>query len=190
MINIGQSNSKLFIQYGLTESFGIESAATILSLIIVCSRITRVLGNFCFNKVYFKIKDNIFLLLSIMEVIAFACICIGNLIVFSNVIKFVVMTIGFCIILGIRDQFKIYIQDVILKNSRQVEQQKIFSYMEFFRSVIATVFSFCVSIALTKVNLVYVIYGLLVLAIVTFVFNYHLYDTINNKNIDKKSNVL
>ena len=58
-VNIGQSNSKLFIQYQLGEYFDVAKTASYFSFIILMSRIARIVSNVLFDKLYRKLKDRI-----------------------------------------------------------------------------------------------------------------------------------
>lgn len=180
-INLGQSNSKLFIQYNLEANFGIELTAIYLGFIIVTSRISRILGNLMFRKIYSKFKDKANIILSIMAITAFACILLGNY--FSSVIliKFVLMTIGFDIILATRDSIEVYASNLVLKNTEAPEQQKVFSYLQLSRRLGETAISLFFSILLTKLDLAYVIVCLMVLAIISFCVNSKLYKMIKEK---------
>ena len=52
VIDLGQSNSKLFIQYELSSFLEIDKVAIILTFIIAISRIVRVVTDFLFTSVY------------------------------------------------------------------------------------------------------------------------------------------
>lgn len=77
-ISLGQNNGKLFIQYNLQEHFEVGLTATFFSFIIVSSRIARIIGNIVFKKIYDKLKDKVNLILSVLTIIAFACVWIGS----------------------------------------------------------------------------------------------------------------
>lgn len=130
IMNIGQSQSQLFIQYNLQDHFNLELTATYLSIILVTSRVARILGNLVFKKVYVKYKDKVSLLLSTITMIAFVIILIGSCFNFAILIKFILMTIGFDLILAIRDPFEAYSTDLLLKNTKAEEQQKAISYLQ------------------------------------------------------------
>ena len=90
------------------------------------------------------------------------------------------MAIGFCIILGIRDVFGTYMQDLLLKKSKVSEQQTFLSYLGLSRKIGETVLSFIFSMILLKFELLYVIVILLILAIISFNMNYKLYKTVRS----------
>ena len=59
IIDLGQSNSKLFIQYKLNSFLSLENVSIILTIIISVSKIVRVLANYFFLTIYEKYKSKI-----------------------------------------------------------------------------------------------------------------------------------
>lgn len=174
-INIGQSNTTLFIQYNLQQYFDVGLTATYLSFIIVSSRIARILGNMLFGKLYIKFKDKVNLILSTATIIAFACVLIGSCLEFSMIVKFIWMTIGFDLILAVRDPFDTYITDLLLKNTGMEEQQKAISYLQLSRRIVATIINLLFSMLLLKIDLFYIIVCLMIFAILSLGINTKLY---------------
>lgn len=174
VISRGQSNSKLMIQYQLSNYFDIGNTAIYFSYILVLSKISRLLSNIIFYKIYSKVKEKIGYYLPILCGIAFSLIIIGFYLEQIS-IKFIIMTIGFCIILGIRDVFDTYMQDLLLKKSKVSEQQTFLSYLGLSRKIGETVLSLIFSMILLKFELLHVIIILLILAIISFNINYKLY---------------
>lgn len=179
-INVGQTNSQLFMQYNLKEHFDIGLTATYLGVIIATSRVARILGNLVFRKIYTKLKNKTNIILAIMAIIAFACIWIGSYLDFSILVKIIVMTIGFDIILAIRDPFELYINDLLLKNTKPEEHQKVVSYLQLSRRIVATILSLIFSMLLIKIDLVYIIICLMILAIIGLIVNSKLYKMLKN----------
>lgn len=181
IINVGQGNVTLFIQYNLQDCFDIGLTATYLSFIIVTSRIARVLGNLAFKKVYSKLKDKVSILFAIITILAFAIVILGSY--FHNLIllKFVLMTIGFDLILAIRDPFDAYANDLILKNTKKEQQQKAVSYLQLARRIVATVINLVVSMLLLRIDLFYIIICLMILAIAGLGTNIKLYKIVKEK---------
>lgn len=64
-----------------------------------------------------------------MQVLAFALVVCVHFIV-EPLLKFMIMASGFCIILMVRDPFRIFMQDLVLSNTKHSEQQAVFVYME------------------------------------------------------------
>lgn len=174
-INVGQANTTLFIQYNLQEYFEVGLTATYLSFIIVSSRLARVLGNLAFKKIYSKLKDKVSILFSVVTIIAFTSITLGSLIEASIILKFIIMTIGFDLILAIRDPLENYTNDLVLKNTTPEQQPKAISYMQLARRIVATAISFIFSLLLLKIDLFYIIICLMLLAIISLIVNIKLY---------------
>lgn len=179
VISRGQANAKLFIQYQLNEYFDIGKTAIFFSYILVFARISRVVSNIAFYKIYDKVKDRIGYYLPTLSGIAYTIIMIGSF-VSQLIIKFVLMSIGFCIILGIRDVFSTYIQDLLLKKSKPSEQQARISYLGFSRKIGEASISFIFSLMLLKVELIYVIAFLIILSLISFIINLKLYKMVRS----------
>lgn len=175
IINVGQSNVTLFIQYNLQKHFDVSLTATYLSFIIVTSRIARILGNLAFKKIYSKLKDKVSILLAGITIIAFISIVIGSCLEGTIFWKIVLMTIGFDLILAIRDSFEVYSNDLILKNTTEEQKQKAISYLQLARRIVETMISFVFSMLLLKIDLFYIIVCLMILAIISLIVNYKLY---------------
>lgn len=158
-VNIGQSNSKLFIQYQLGNYFDSAKTASYFSMIILISRIARIVSNFLFDKIYKKLKDKINIALCSCLVIAFTLITIGSLIQNNIMAEMTFMSSGFFIILAVRDPFKIYIQDLILRITQPQEQQAIFAHLELAKKIGQTLMGFVVSAALLKFSMLWIIVG-------------------------------
>ena len=62
IIDLGQSNSKLFIQYKLNSFLSLENVSIILTIIISVSKIVRVLANYFFLQFMKSIKVKSYLL--------------------------------------------------------------------------------------------------------------------------------
>lgn len=178
-IGIGQSNTELLTQYSLNDYFDVGKTAIYFSYILVMSRISRVLANLFFNKIYSKVKDKIGYYLSIFCGFAFLFVILGFFI--NNILlKFSLMALGFCIILGTRDICSTYSKDLILRNSKISEQQTFISYLGLSRKIGETILSFGFSMILLKFELLIVIFVLLMLSIISFIINYKLYKIVKN----------
>lgn len=163
-VTIGQANSKLFIQYQLNESFEKAIATIYFSQIILMSRIARILSNVLFDKLYQKLEDKINIVLCSNLLLAFMLIGMASCLAIPSLYKIGMMVIGFCIILAVRDPFKIYIQDLLLKISEPEEQQALFAHLELARKIGQTALGFVVSAALLKFSMMWIIFGIVVIS--------------------------
>ena len=75
------------------------------------------------------------------------------------------MAIGFSFIVSFRDPFIIYIEDLLLKNSRKKQQQKLFVYMELLRKLGKVALNFVISLILLKFDLFIVMILFIVLSL-------------------------
>ena len=166
IIKMGQNNSKLFMQYDFQKFLSIEMVTYYITVIVFISRIARLVGNILFGKVYKKIKDKMSIALSICLVLAFNLLLLGHFINMSFAVKVLLMSLGFFLILAIRDSFQVYIEDVALGITNKDEQQKIILKIEISRRIGALILSTLFTLILMRYELVVVEFILLILSIV------------------------
>lgn len=183
LVDIGQGNGKLLIQYELSNAYDVSTTATYLGIIVFLSRISRIIGNISFGRIYNKYKDKVSILLCIMITLSFVFLTLGYFFNSNVAIKFTLMTIGFCIILAIRDAFRVYIYDLSLKISTEKERQSVTIYIEFARRIGAGIVSLIATAILTKVTLIYVIICLLMLAVIELVLSIRIYKMIKKEGM-------
>lgn len=183
IIDIGQGNGKLLIQYELNRFYDVSITATYLGIIISLSRISRIIGNISFGKIYNKYKDKVSIALCIMITVALIFLTLGYFLNSNIMLKFTLMTIGFCIILAIRDSFRVYIYDLSLKISTEKERQAVTIYIEFARRIAGGIISLIATLILTKVTLIYVIICLLILSVIELVLSIKIYIMLKKEGI-------
>lgn len=120
LVTVGQQNSKLLIQYELSDLYNTATVSLYLGIIVAFSRIARLLSTIIFGKIYSKLKDKSMIILSSLLSSAFLFIILGYF-CSSPFLKFVLMSIGFCLILSVRDPYRLYTQDFILKTTNPEE---------------------------------------------------------------------
>lgn len=169
IVVIGQQDSKLFIQYQLTNWYGIQLTATYLGFIIASSRVARILLNILFNKYYLKFQKNMSIILSTILAVAFTLIIIGAIIPAYTIIKVLIMTLGFDLIIPMRDTFIIYMEDLFLKNSKKSQQQALFTNMELLRKFGKVLMNLVISLLVLKIDLLYIMVLFLILTVVEIV---------------------
>lgn len=179
----GQQNGKLLIQYELLDLYATTKVSMYLGVIVAISRLSRLVGSVIFGKVYYKIKDKSLLILTTMLFSAFVFMTIGYFIQII-LLRFILMTIGFCIILAIRDPFRLYTQDTILKFAKPEEKQEAISYVQFARKLGSTLCSLLASAILLKWELIYVI---IVTGVVAFIEVFIAMRVYSMLNIDYKN---
>lgn len=188
IVNSGQSNGKLFIQQELLKLYDVEKTALIIGAILCVSRIVRLISNIKFDKIHKKYKDKVGIILSVSLSLSLVLMIIGYNISSIPVIKFGIMSLGYIIILFIRDPFKVYMQDLALKNTDKKSQQTLLTTMELSRKIVRTIMSLSFTAILVNNPMVLVISILVVLSIVEVFASLYLYKMIINKN-QKKENV-
>lgn len=166
VVVVGQQDSKLFIQYQLTDWYGIAKTATYLSLIVASSRLVRIILNMAFNRYYMKFKNQVPIVLSIILAIGFLSIILGALLPLHNIIKVLLMALGFDLIIPMRDTFIIYMEDLMLKNTEKIEQQEVFANMEILRKLGKVSMNFLVSMLVIKLDLFYIMWIFLITAVI------------------------
>lgn len=186
IVNSGQSNGKLFIQQELLKVFDVEKTALIIGAILFISRIVRLLSNIKFDKIHKRYKDKVGIALSVALSISLILMIIGYNINNIPIIKFGVMSLGYIIILFIRDPFKVYMQDLALKNTDRKSQQTLLTTMELSRKIVRTIMSLSFTAILVKNPMVLVISILVVLSIMEIFVSLYLYKMIINKNQKKE----
>ncbi len=188
--NSGQENGKLFIQQELLISFDIEKTALILGGILCISRIIRVISNIAFDKIFSKFKEKVSNILSVLLATSILLMILGSFITSSIALKIVIMSIGYVIILFIRDPFKVYIQDLALKNTKKEEQQEVLTMLELSRNMLRMILSLGFSLILLKYPMIFVMILTLILSCIEIVINIKLYGTILNLKIKQEKREL
>lgn len=176
IIKLGQNNSKLFMQYDFSNMISIENVTILITTIVLISRVSRIIGNVIFGKIYKKVKDKMSIVLTILELLAFSLLVIGHYIDYNFWLKVIIMATGFCIILAIRDSFQIYIEDTALRISGKEQHQKVMINIEVYRKLIQLVFSMIFTLILARFELSVIIIILCVLSIVEIFLNKIMYD--------------
>lgn len=184
IVNSGQSNGKLFIQQELLLHFNVEKTALILGTILCISRIVRVISNLAFNKIHEKYQEKVGVILPILLSLSILLMLLGSFIGSSILLKFSIMSFGYIIILFIRDPFKVYMQDLALRNVEKEAQQSLLTTMELARKIGRAIMSLSFTILLVNHPMLVVITILLILSIIEILIGIKLYKLIlNGKNI-------
>lgn len=181
IVNSGQSNGKLFIQQELFLKFDVEKTALIIGVMLCISRIVRVISNVAFNKIHSKYQEKVGVILPVLLSVSIILMIFGFLIKSSVVLKFTIMSLGYIIILFIRDPFKVYIQDLALRNVQKAEQQTLLTTMELSRKVLRAIMSLSFAMLLVNNPMITVITILFILSIIEVLISIKLYKLILNE---------
>lgn len=186
----GHTNGKLFIQQELLLIFNVQKAALIIGGILCVSRIVRVISNMFFNKIHNKYKEKVGIILPILLSISIILIILGSFIKNFIALKFSIMSLGYIIILFIRDPFKVYMQDLALRNSRKENQQQLLTIMELARKIIRAIMSLSFTIILINNSMIKVMIILFILSIIEIIISIKLYTlTLNKDEIKDEENI-
>ena len=187
IIKMGQNNSKLFMQYDFQKFLSVEIVTYYITTIVFISRIARLVGNVIFGKVYSKIKDKMSIVLTICLTLAFSLLIIGHFIESAFICKVIIMSLGFFLILAIRDSFQTYIEDVALTISNKDEQQEIIIKIEVYRRLGTLILSAIFTLILMKYELIVIEFILLGLSIIEIFVNKSLCNKLSNYSIVAKN---
>lgn len=179
-LETAQENGKIFIQYTLQDFISVNKTAIYLSIIIALSRISRVLSNVFFSKIYRKIKNKFIIILNINLITAISCLIIGNLIP-SNIIGIVIMSLGFCLLLWARDPIMNFLKNELLNNCSKENQQKAMLNFNLSRKIVRCILATLTSLVLLKVEIIYIMIVLLIFSLVYIFFVIKLYVLLNDK---------
>lgn len=87
VVTVGQQNAKLFIQYELTDLYTPTKVSLYLSVIVVFSRFSRLVGNIIFGKIYIYLKNRSLFLLTFLLFISFFPITFRRVLLLFNLVK-------------------------------------------------------------------------------------------------------
>ena len=179
IIKLGQNNSKLFMQFDFQKYLSIEMVTYYITTIVLISRIARLVGNIIFGKIYLKIKDKMSVILTLALAMAFFLLILGHFLNVGFICKVIIMSLGFFLILAIRDSFQVYIEDVALAITNGDEQQKVMINIEVYRKVFTLILSAMFTLILMKYELIVIEFILLGLSIIEIFINKKLYDKLS-----------
>ena len=182
IIKLGQSNSKLFMQYEFQKFASIQTVTFCITIIVFLSRIARLIGNIVFARIYIKIKDKMSVILSYFLSLAFLLLILGHFLNLEYIYKVIIMSLGFFLILAVRDSFQVYIEDIALKITKGDEQQAIMLSIEVYRKIGTLLLSALVTLILMKYELIIVEILLLLLAITEIFVSKKLLKRLENNN--------
>ena len=182
IIATGQSNSKLFMQYDFQKVLSTKMVTYYITIIVLVSRGARILGNIFLGKLYLKIKNKMSIVLTVLECMSFTLLILGHFIEFCFPLKVIIMSLGFCIILAIRDSYQVYIEDTALRITESEKQQSIMVDIEVYRKLGQLLINGAFTLILMKYKLIVVEFILLVLSIVEIIINKKMCSKLKKEN--------
>ena len=174
IIKMGQNNSKLFMQYDFQEFLSIEMVTYYITAIVFLSRLARLAGNLVFGRLYLKIKDKLSIVLSVLLSMAFFLLILGHFFSIGFIYKVIIMSLGFFLILAVRDSFQVYIEDIALTIANKEEQQEMMIDIEIYRKLGTLILSAIFTLILMKFELIVIEIILCLLATIEIGISYQL----------------
>ena len=184
VVTEGQSVGKLFIQNELLETLAENNTAIIIGIIVALSRIVRVLSNLSFVKIYQRYHEKIGVFIILLLASSIALQLFGSFIP-PLWLRITVMSMGYLIILFIRDPFRIYIQDVLFDLTEKEVHQTLMVLLQFAVRVGTTAITFISSMLLLSMPMSVAFAFTLVIAIVEIILGFRLYILIQRHKIEK-----
>lgn len=176
-IDLGQANSELFIQYKLSSFFDVSKVSIFLSLIIAISRIVRAVSNYFFTKHCKGENKKTLYKTGYALIIAFISIILGSLSNFK-VIGIALMTIGFCVFLGVRDLFANYMKTLLLNSCNEEYHEQAITYLTLSRKLGKFLISTLITLLLLRFDMLYIMMLLLIISILNILIIKKMYKLI------------
>lgn len=130
IVTSGQTDGKLFIQQNLNASLTKEATAMYIGIIVIISRIVRVVSNMFFVGMYKRYRSKTGILLTVLLGMSISLLLFGSFVP-PLFLRITLMAFGYIIILFLRDPFKLYIQDVVFETTPKEQHQTLITVMEF-----------------------------------------------------------
>ncbi len=184
IVTEGQSTGKLFIQSELLETLSEDNTSIIIGIVVALSRIVRVISNLLFVKAYTLFRDKIGVLLTVLLGASIALQLFGSFIP-PLWLRITVMSVGYLIVLFIRDPFRIYVQDVIFDLTEKEAHQTLITLMQFSVKVGTTALTFISAMILLEMPMWVAFVFTLVLALIEIILGFRLYYLIRKHKIEK-----
>lgn len=176
-VDIGQGDGKLFLQQEILETFNVEQTTLIIGVVVCVSRIIRVLSNMLFVRLYRIYKFKVGVIGTVLLFISIGLMLLGSFLPYV-VIKIVVMSVGYIVILFIRDPIQLFIESVVIENSTTEDHNTILLLLTFTFKCISAVMSLCFMLMLLKLPLLVEIGMLCIVALVGALLCLRLHKTI------------
>lgn len=169
------------MQYRLQEFLKVNNVAIVISIILFISRISRLLSNLFFVKIYDKVKNKILYLINFTLIISVLLFIIRKLIP-SALYGSIVMAIGFILLLALRDPTENVLSNILLKNTPKENKEQAILYFQFARRLVVFLISLMATIILTKYELLHLYLIILILTIIYLFIIFKLFHLIKGRN--------
>lgn len=176
-----QTNDKLFIQYELQNFLNANNVTLVMSIILFLSRISRLILNLIFGKIYDKFKNRTLYLIYFGLLISVSLFVIGK-IFFASMYSSIIMAVGFILLLALRDPTGNLLSDILLKNTNKEDKEKAILYFQFTRRLVVFILSLLATMILVRYELIhlYIVFLIFILLYIFMVLK--LLSLVNNQN--------
>ncbi len=176
-----QTNDKLFIQYELQDFLKSNSVTLVMSIILFLSRVSRLILNLTFGKIYDKFKNRTLYLIYFGLLISVSLFVIGK-IFFTSMYSSIIMAVGFILLLALRDPTENLLSDILLKNTNKKDKEKAILYFQFMRRLVVFILSLLATMILVRYELIhlYIVFLIFILLYIFMVLK--LLYLVNNQN--------
>lgn len=169
IIYIGQPDIKIVLQETLLSFNTVATSSMILSIILFLSRILRLLSNYFYKVYHRRLQNKMAIILPILLFVGL-CFAVGGSFASQHfVLAVVLVSIGYCIFLFVRDPFSIYVQDYLLSHCEKTHHQTVLTLLEYFCKVIEASISLCFTLLLLHFSMSLIILLLCLLSMVEIV---------------------
>lgn len=176
-----QTNDKLFIQYELQNFLNANNVTLVISIILFLSRVSRLILNLIFGKIYDKFKNRTLYLIYFGLLISISLFVIGK-IFFTSMYSSIIMAAGFILLLALRDPTENLLSDILLKNTNKEDKEKAILYFQFTRRLVVFILSLLATMILVRYELIhlYIVFLIFILLYIFVVLK--LLSLVNNQN--------
>lgn len=163
-----QTNDKIYMQYKLQEFLNIDYVAIMISIALFLSRISRLLINIFFIKIYNKLEYKILYLINGTLIFSILLFVLGDILPYP-LIGFIMMVIGFLLLLTLRDPIETILSNILLKNTKKDNKEQAMLYFQFCRRLIVFLISLLATLVLARYKLIY-LYVIILIATILYLF--------------------
>lgn len=129
IVSLGQTNSKLLLQYQLETQFSVGEVTGYLGLAWFVSRLIRIVVDLAYPKVHQKLQNKTAILLSFLTLASFVLVLLGFFLDTSFETKILLMAGGFVLLPAVRDPLHIFCQTVLLRRVQKSDRRDALVYL-------------------------------------------------------------
>ena len=177
-----QTNDKLFMQYELQNFLKANTVTLAMSIILFLSRVSRLIINIVFGKIYEKFKNKTLYIIYFGLLFSVLFFIIGK-ILFTSMYSSIIIAIVFIILLALRDPTENLLSNILLKNTKKEDKEKAILYFQFMRRLVVFILSLLATMILARYELIhlYIVFFILILLFIFIILKLE-FLLINNKD--------